>query len=72
MFSRNRKAPAPFDRAGKEPVIRASICTGEKVAGFRDLSTGKFVDVMLIRTDKDLQRFLDTYGFDANEVKHEW
>lgn len=38
-------------------MIRASICTGELVAGFQDLYTVKFEDVMLLKTETDL---LDT------------
>ena len=31
----------PYDREHMKPVIRASICTGEEVAGFKDIRTGK-------------------------------
>lgn len=72
MFGR-KKTPAPvFDRTGKEPVLRTSICTGEKVAGYRDTAGGRFVEVMLIRDDADLQRFLADYGFREDELKREW
>lgn len=40
-----------------EPVIRSSICTGEKVAGFRNRHTGKFEDVMLLRGQADIDEF---------------
>lgn len=61
-----------YDKTGKVPVIRASICTGEKVAGFKDEATGKFEDLMLIRTDKDLQEFLRRYQVEEQEIKKEW
>ena len=51
-----------YDRSRLDPVIRASICTGEKVAGFRDRQTGHFSEVMLIRTDADIQHFRQMYG----------
>ena len=51
-----------YDRENLRPVIRSSICTGEKVAGFKDVRTGKFKDIMLIRNDRDLKSFMDTYG----------
>ncbi len=70
MFGRKKAAPV-FDRTGKTPVIRASICTGEKVAGYRD-EKGRFTEVMLIRGDRDMQEFLDRYGFSRDEVKTEW
>ena len=39
-----------------------SICTGEKTAGFQDRKTGRFEEVMLIRSDADLQAFMEEYG----------
>ena len=40
-----------------EPVLRSSICTGEKTAGFIDSRTGKYRDVMLITSDADIAVF---------------
>lgn len=51
-----------YDEEKQKPVIRCSICTGEQVAGFKDIHTGKFTDIMLIRSEKDLQEFKDLYG----------
>lgn len=51
-----------YDREKYLPVLRCSICTGEQVAGFRELATGRFHEVMLIRDDRDLRQFLDAYG----------
>ena len=73
MFGiKKRDDISAFDRTGKEPVIRASICTGEKVAGYRDVATGRFFEVMLIRNDADLRQFLTKYGFQKDELKYEW
>ena len=59
MFGRRKKqAAAPYQKDGKIPVIRSSICTGEQVAGFKDLSSGKFEERVLLRDDRDLQEFL--------------
>ena len=54
------------------PVIRSSICTGEKTAGFKNLETGRFEDIMLIRQEKDLQEFLDLYGISKEEIRTEY
>ena len=51
-----------YDHEHLRPVIRASICTGEQTAGFQDLRTGQFREVMLIRTEADLEEFQETYG----------
>ena len=71
LFSRKKK-PIPYDKTGKYPVIRASICTGEQVAGFRDEKTGKFSEIMLVRGEADLQAFLEDYGVVREEVRREW
>ena len=57
MFFRKKRETRTYDRETQEPVIRASICTGEKVAGFRDLRTGRFTEIMLICTPGDLEEF---------------
>ena len=54
-----------YDRERKKPVIRASICTGEEVAGFLDLNSGRFEEVVLIRSNKDLEDFRRTYDIEG-------
>ena len=60
----------PFDPEKQIPVLRSSICTGEKVAGFKDLEGGHFTEVMLIRSPKDEERFREIYGLES--VKKEY
>ena len=73
MFNRRKKHTIPlYDKTGKIPVIRSSICTGEQVAGFKDLTTGKFDDLMLIRDSSDLAEFLLCYQVDEDEIQREW
>ena len=63
LFIRKKKpAAADYDPAKLKPVLRKSICTGEVTAGFRDLETGAFHDICLIRNEEDLKSFMDTYG----------
>ena len=71
MFRKKRAAP-PFDKTGKIPVIRSSICTGEQTAGFQDETTGKFQEVMLIRGKADLRAFMEEYGLNESEIKYVW
>ena len=71
LFKRKKK-PLPYDRENLRPVIRASICTGEQTAGFRNIQTGRFSEVMLIRDDGDLEGFLDLYGLSADEITTEY
>lgn len=53
-----------YDRANQKPVLHCSICTGEQVAGFKDIHTGKFEEVMCVRDDRDLERFKSMYGWE--------
>lgn len=65
-WKKQKKAPAAaYDRARLEPVIRSSICTGEKVAGFREKDTGRFREVSLIRSAADLDAFREKYGIEG-------
>lgn len=54
------------------PCIHISICTGEKVAGFKNTATGKFQDIMLIRDDKDLKKFLKEYHVREEDLIKDW
>ena len=45
-----------YDRENDKPVLKCSICNGEQVAGFKNIHTGKFQEVMLIRGQKDLNK----------------
>ena len=62
MFFQKKLETRTYDKENQKPVIRSSICTGEKVAGFQDTRTGKFTEVMLIRTFGDLEEFPGLYG----------
>ena len=72
MFWKKKKEKRSFDRRNLTPVIRASICTGEQVAGFKDIRTGKFSEVMLISTTSDMDEFLELYDLKESEVTIEY
>ncbi len=61
-----------YDKSVQKPIIRASICTGEQVAGFKDLQNGKFHEVMLIKGSGDLQLFMEKYGVDEKDIVKEY
>lgn len=70
MFEKKQKET--YNKEEKKPVIRISICTGEQVAGFKDLKTGKFQDIMLITNKKDEKEFRKRYGIQEAEIIREW
>ena len=70
FIRQQNKAPLSFDREIYKPVLRCSICTGEQVAGFKNLNTGKFQEVMLVKNEKELKEFMNRYGI--SEISKEY
>lgn len=65
MFGKkSKKQNFTYDPVTQKAVLRCSICTGERVAGFRDLATGRFTDVALIKNDAELDAFMEQYGLE--------
>lgn len=60
-----------YDKENKKPVIKSSICNGEQVAGFKDIHTGKIEEVMLIKSQADLEKFKSMYGINK-EIEKEY
>ena len=58
-----------YDTENKKPVIKASICNGEQIAGFKDIHTGKIEEVMLIKNLADLEKFKTMYGINEEITK---
>ena len=69
MFFKKKPEKKTYDKENKKPVIKASICNGEQVAGFCDIHTGAFEEVMLIRNSEDLFQFKDEYGISGDIEK---
>ena len=68
-LSKKRIVTQSYDMENKKPVIKASICNGEQVAGFRDIHTGKIEEVMLIKSPADLEKFKVIYGIKEEITK---
>ena len=59
-----------FDPDTQYAVIRSSICTGEKVAGFKNKKDGHFTEVMVIRSPEDERRFKAIYGLETVRTEY--
>ena len=68
---RKKSKQLTYDSINKKPIIKASICNGEQVAGFKDIHSGKFEEVMLIRGSADLELFKQLYGI-TEEIGKEY
>ena len=69
-YQKHLRETIPYDPEKEEAVIRYSICTGEKVAGFRNRENGHFKEVMVLRTPEDEEQFFHIYGI--RNVKKEY
>ncbi len=72
MFGKKKPQTEHYDKQQVRPVIRASICNGEQVAGFKNLHTGKFEEIMLIRNERDKEIFMSRYGISLDEITKEY
>lgn len=61
-----------YDKENKIPILKCSICTNEKIAGFKDIHTNEFEEVMLISNKKDLDYFVKMYDLDSSRIKREY
>lgn len=64
MFRKKTIEKKTYDKKNLKPVLKCSICNGEQVAGFKDIHTGRFEEVMFIRNEKDLNIFKETYDIE--------
>ncbi len=71
MFGRKTQKIS-WDRERQKPVIRASICNGEQAAGLKDIHSGKFTEIMLIRDDRDLKEFMKKCDISPEDITKEW
>ena len=54
-----------YDPNRHKAVLKCSICNGEQVAGFKDTQSGHFYDVMLIRSGRALDPFIEMDGLSS-------
>ena len=69
MF-RKKQQKKEYDRENSRAVLRCSICTGEQVAGFKNIHNGHFEEIVLIQNEQDLERFKNIYGIDRIEKEY--
>lgn len=51
-----------YDKENWRPVLRCSICNGERVAGFKNIYTGEFKEECFIQNDEELEAFKYKYA----------
>lgn len=51
------------------PVILSSICTGEKVIGFKNTISGTMEKAVSMKSQKDVEDFCAKYGISKEDIK---
>ena len=69
-YEKNLREKIAYDPETQYAVIRSSICTGEKVAGFKNKKNGQFTEVMVIRTPEDEARFRKIFELDTVKTEY--
>lgn len=53
----------------KKAVIKSDIKTGKKVAGFIELETSEFMEIMMIQNNRDIDIFMEQYDLSVVEIQ---
>lgn len=72
IFFKKKQSPKPkqsYDHENEKPIIKASICNGEQIAGFKNVHTGKMREIMLIKGSADLEYFKSMYEIECDIEK---
>jgi len=51
-------------------IIKCSICTGEQVVEFRDREDGTRIEVMVVRSNHDIEYIKRIYNIDKIEKEY--
>ena len=71
LFSKKRVSvgAGAYPPVEYKPVIRQSICTGEKTACMKNLKTGKLTELMLVKSEADIEEFCAVYGVNKADIE---
>lgn len=67
-FKKAAPAPLDYDREAFEPVIRSSICTGERTGCLRHRVDGRLREIMLLRSEADMEEYCRLVGSRREEI----
>ena len=61
MFRKKQLPQKDYDRENWKPILKCSICNGERVAGFKNIHTGEFREELFIQEEEQLEEFRQRY-----------
>jgi len=69
LFSKKKTEYPKMPQGDYVPVLRCSICTGEQVLCAKERSTGKLLELMLIKSPAQLDGFCDANGISLEDIE---
>ena len=69
IFRKKHTDIPAIDLIKDEPVLRCSICSGERTLCITDRETGSLHELMLIRSRTDLEEICDANGIDPDSIR---
>jgi hypothetical protein len=69
LFGKKKSEYPKMPQGDYVPVLRCSICTGEQVLCAKEVSTGKLLELMLIKTPVQLEGFCAANGHSPEEIE---
>lgn len=70
MFGLKKKNPY-FEKIVGKIAVESSICTGEKLIGFKNTTTGKLERAVVVRNTQDIYDFCKQYNISKAELPPE-
>ena len=68
LFAKKQNYPE-FPKEDHVPVLRCSICNGERVLCAKNISTGKLYEIMLVRSDDELAEYCKANAIDPESIE---
>ncbi|MBR0400256.1 MAG: aspartate dehydrogenase [Mogibacterium sp.] len=69
LFGKKKNLVPLIDRSRGEAVLRCSICSGEQVLCFEEAGTGELRELMLVRSQADIDDFCRANGLSASDIR---
>jgi len=69
LFGKKKKDYPAMPDGDYDPVLRCSICTGEQVLCARERTTGKLLEIMLVKSPAELDAFCAANSISKEQIE---
>ena len=72
MFNKKKQEKGSFnyDPLTHKAILKCNTCNRDKVFGFKDVRTGEFFEIAMIKNDLELESYMKEFGIDHVERKY--